>query len=53
MRKTVGPVNMKDTMMFYNAKGFPLGIAIVAFTKEADAAKARAQYNGKVIDGSA
>ena len=52
MKKTVGPVNTQDTMMFYNAKGFPLGMAIVAFTRGADASKAREKYNGKVIDGS-
>lgn len=53
MKKTVGPVNLRETMMLYNVKGFPLGMAIVAFTKGGDAVRARTQYNGKVIDGSA
>ncbi|KAH8113872.1 hypothetical protein DFH11DRAFT_1544617 [Phellopilus nigrolimitatus] len=51
MKKTIGPVNLRDSFMIYNAKGFPRGMAIVAFVRSADAPRARERYNGKVIDG--
>ncbi|KAL5480978.1 hypothetical protein ACEPAI_9919 [Sanghuangporus weigelae] len=51
MKKTVGPVNFRDSFMVYNAKGVPRGMAIVAFTRSADAWRARGQFHGKLIDG--
>lgn len=51
MRKTIGPVNPRESFLVYTVKGVPRGIAVVAFIKAADAKKARERYNGKVIDG--
>lgn len=52
MRKTIGTVNAQHSLLIHNAKGFPLGMAIVSFTRASDALRARERYNGKVIDGS-
>jgi len=51
MKKTIGPVNMTQSFMVYNMKGFPKGVTVVAFMRAGDAAKARERYDGKVIDG--
>ncbi|KAL5522658.1 hypothetical protein ACEPAG_8676 [Sanghuangporus baumii] len=51
MKKTVGPVNFRDSLMVYNAKGVPHGMAIVAFTRSIDAWRARGKFHGKLIDG--
>ncbi|THH11442.1 hypothetical protein EW145_g679 [Phellinidium pouzarii] len=37
--------------MIYTAKGFPRGMALVAFMRGVDAARASERYDGKVIDG--
>ncbi|RDX47239.1 hypothetical protein OH76DRAFT_1406127 [Lentinus brumalis] len=47
--RTVGPV--KDVFMVYNSQGNSRGMAIVSFTRQGDAAVARAKYNGKIVDG--
>ena len=52
MRKTVGPIDLRYSFMSYNSKGIPMGVAVVAFVKGGDAARARKNYHGKVIDGS-
>lgn len=52
MRKSIGPVVAENSLMVYNVKGFPRGMAIVAFQRQTDAAKARETFNGKIIDGS-
>ena len=52
MRKTVGPIDLRYSFMSYNSKGVPMGVAVVAFVKSGDAARARKNYHGKVIDGS-
>ena len=52
MRKTVGPIDLRYSFMSYNSKGIPMGVAVVAFVKSGDAARARKNYHGKVIDGS-
>ncbi|KAL5499062.1 hypothetical protein ACEPAH_1580 [Sanghuangporus vaninii] len=51
MKKTVGPVNFRDSLMVYNAKGVPRGMAVVAFTRSTDAWRARGKFHGKLIDG--
>ncbi|KAI5123257.1 hypothetical protein M0805_001346 [Coniferiporia weirii] len=51
MKKTIGPVNVRDSLMIYTMKGFPRGMALIAFTRGGDAGRARERYNGKVIDG--
>lgn len=53
MKKTIGPVNLRDSFMIYNLKGVPRGMAVIAFVRGIDAPRARGRYNGKVIDGSA
>lgn len=37
--------------MVYNSQGNSRGMAIVSFTRQGDAAVARAKYNGKIVDG--
>ncbi|EJC99354.1 uncharacterized protein FOMMEDRAFT_142893 [Fomitiporia mediterranea MF3/22] len=51
MKKTIGPVVLRDSFLICNSKGVPRGAAIVTFTRGIDASRARARYNGKVIDG--
>lgn len=52
MKKVIGPVVLNKSYMFHNVKGYPLGMALVAFKRNGDAALAREKFNGKVIDGS-
>lgn len=47
--KTVGPV--KDAFIVYNSQARSKGMAVVSFQRSADAALARAKYNGKIVDG--
>ncbi|OCB84858.1 hypothetical protein A7U60_g8079 [Sanghuangporus baumii] len=51
MKKTVGPVNFRESLMVYNVKGAPRGMAVVAFTRSIDAWRARGKFHGKLIDG--
>ena len=52
MKKVIGPVVLNKSFLFHNSKGYPLGMALVAFRKSGDAVIAREKFNGKVIDGS-
>lgn len=52
MKKSIGPVITESSLMVYNSKGFPRGMAIVAFQRPGDAAKAREMFHNKIIDGS-
>ncbi|KLO09011.1 hypothetical protein SCHPADRAFT_908142 [Schizopora paradoxa] len=51
MKKTIGPVNITQSFMAHNNKGFPRGVTIISFMRPGDAMKARERYDGKVIDG--
>ncbi|KDQ13409.1 hypothetical protein BOTBODRAFT_175712 [Botryobasidium botryosum FD-172 SS1] len=47
-QETVGP--LKDAFLIYNNAGRSKGMAVVAFERPQDAAKARQMYNHKIID---
>lgn len=49
MRKTIGPI--KEAFVIYNSQGLTKGMAVVAFHRTGDAARAKEKYDGKVIDG--
>jgi len=46
--KTVGPT--KEVTLFYNDKGLPKGMALVAFQRGGDAAMAANKYDGRYVD---
>ncbi|KAG6908940.1 hypothetical protein DXG01_002719 [Tephrocybe rancida] len=48
-RKTIGP--LRESFLIYNSQGNSKGMAVVTFARPADAAQAKAKYDGKVVDG--